>query len=459
MHIGKVNVLVRGLCALALIGCAPSYRELRAPVDAEVVRRLGPTFDARSKPKLDDLLANPIDAATASKIAVINSPRLAAAFDELGIAGGAVASSIGLGPTEIHGSYRFGETTELELDVVQNLIGLIGGGSRRAAAQAELASARASAAAATIRLVTSVEIAFTDLLAAQQQLALRQTAFDAADAAATVRERMHDAGNTTDLARARDREAREQARIALDRQTAVVQARREALNALLGLTGPQTSWQASGKLRALPAAPPALDKLEVTAITASLDLAGGRARVARTQHHARNEWIRTFVPELGVGVSVHGDTDHYSIGPVVELGIPLLDWRSGERAAANAAHRKARHELAAAAIELGAAARAARVTALAAYHEAQRIQATVLPLRQEIYDETLKHYNAMDANQFSLLMASRELVDGHQQHIDALRRYWVAMAEVTALERGVMLEPTNAHQTEAAQPSSRADAH
>ncbi|MGE0868876.1 MAG: TolC family protein [Kofleriaceae bacterium] len=459
MHIGKVNVLVRGLVGMVLVGCAPSYRELRAPVDAEVVRRLGSPFDPRQRPKLDELLAAPIDAATASKIAVINSPRLAAAFDELGIAGGAVASAIGLGPTEIHGSYRFGDPNELELDVVQNVIGLIGGGSRRAAARAELAGARAAAAAATIRLVTRVEIAFTDLLAAQQQLALRQTAFDAAGAAAAVRERMHDAGNTTDLARARDREAREQAKIALDRQAAVVQARRETLNALLGLAGTQTAWQAKGALRALPATPPALDDLEATAVAASLDLTTGRARVARAEHQARDQWIRTFVPELGIGVSVHGDTDHQSIGPLIELGIPLLDWRSGERASANAAHRKAKHELAASVIELGAAARAARVTALAAYEEARRIQTTVLPLRQEIYDQTLRHYNAMDANQFTLIVASRDLVEGQQQHVDAVRRYWTAMAEVQALERGVMLEPIVLHQTETAQPSSRSDAH
>ena len=93
----------------------------------------------------------------------------------------------------------------------------------RAAARADLAAARAKATATALRLAARVEIAFDDLIAAQQELELRRTAFDAADAAATIRERMHAAGNTSDLAQARDRDAREQARIDLARAEAAVE--------------------------------------------------------------------------------------------------------------------------------------------------------------------------------------------------------------------------------------------
>lgn len=431
------RLLVIAAVAAVLGGCTPSLSEVRRPVDAELARRIGP----QPKADLTALLAAPLDQAAAIKIALANSARLAAAFDELGIAGGSLGAALGLGPLEIDGAARFGSHTQLELDLVQNVLGLITGGKRRAAARADLVAAQALAAAHAVRLVAQVEIAFGDLLAAQQSLELRRAAFDAADAAATVRERMHAAGAASDLAQARDRDAREQARISVARAEAELELRRERLNALLGLTGAQTAWTATGALPELPAAPPALDALETKAVAANLDLAAGRAKVGGATNRAGEERMRTVLPELGVGVSVHDESGHgTSIGPMIRIGIPLLDWRGGERMRANAEVRRAEHELTATAIELRAAARAARVTALAAYQEARHVKTIVLPLRQQILDETLKHYNAMDASPFELVMARRELVDAGDQQLEALRQYWGAMAEVTALERGVALQ-------------------
>lgn len=425
------------LFAAALAGCAPSLSEVRGPVDAEIARRLGP------QPKADvaALLSAPLDQKAAVAIALANNARLLAAFDELGIAGGEVGAALGLGPVEVDGALRFGNETQLELDVVQNVLGLITGGKRRGAARAGLASAQAMASAHALRLVARVEIGFADVLAAQQAVELRRAAFDAADAAATLRERMHAAGNASDLAQARDRDAREQARLDVGRAEAEVEAKRERLNALLGLSGTQTAWTATGTLPEVPATPPALDDLETAAVIASLELAGGRARVGQAIDRRSDERMRTVLPELGVGVSVHDDGDHgTTVGPMIRIGIPLFDWRGGERMRANAEVRRAEHELTAGAIELRASARAARVMALATYQEAKHIAAVVLPLRQQILDETLKHYNAMDADPFALVLARRELVDAHDHHLDATRRYWRAMAEVTALERGVTLE-------------------
>jgi outer membrane protein TolC len=424
------------LVAAALAGCTPSLSEVRGPVDADIARRLGP------QPKADvtALLAAPLDQKAAVAIALANSARLQAAFDELGVAAGEVGAALGLGPVEIDGALRFGNETQLELDVVQNILGLITGGKRRGAARAGLVAAQAMASAHALRLVARVEIAFGDVLAAQQAVDLRRDAFDAADAAATVRERMHAAGNASDLAQARDRDAREQARLDVGRAETEVEVRRERLNALLGLSGKQTAWTANGALADLPAAPPALDGLETAAVTASLELAAGRARVGGAIDHRSDERIRTVLPELGLGVSVHDDGDRgTTVGPMIRLGIPLFDWRGGERMRANAEVRRAEHELTANAIELRASARAARVMALAAYQEAKHIATIVLPLRQQILDETLKHYNAMDADPFALVMARRELVGAYDQKLDALRRYWRAIAEVTALERGVTL--------------------
>jgi len=423
---------------VGLVACAPSPRELRAPVDAELGRRLG---DRVAPVDVAALLAAPLDAATAVKIALANSPRLAAAYDELGIAGGDVAAALGLGALTVDLQARFGGGGhQLELDAVQNLVGLIGGGRRRDAARAELAATRAHAVATALRLAARVEIAFRDVIAAQQELELRRIAFTAADTAADIRERMFAAGTTTALAQAHDRDAREQASIEVARAEAAIAGRRAALEALMGIDG--GAWTATGTLPELPAAPPALDALEDTAVRASLDLEAGRARVTAAASRASDERLHRWLPELGLGVSVIEDDFVRTIGPAVRLGIPLLDWRSGPIARAEAQQQVRTHELAATAIELRAAVRGQRAAALAAYGEAKRLRDVVLPLRQQIVDETLRHYNAMDADPFELIVARRELVDAGHQYLDALRRYHDAITATTALARGVSTEAT-----------------
>jgi outer membrane protein TolC len=415
------------VCLLA--SCVPSQHELRAPVYAVI--------GDREKVNVSALLAAPIDEKAAVAIALAHSPRLAAAFDELGIAGGEVASALGLGPAEVDVLLRWGNGHEYEIDALQSVIGLVTMPRRRAAAHADLAAARAEATATALKLSARVRIAFAGLLAAQQEVELRRTAFDAADAAATIRERMHAAGNTTDLAQARDRDAREQARIEVARAEADLERRRETLNSLLGLTGAETQWTATGTLAALPAEPPALDALEHDAVAASLELTAGRARVDAAANRAGTEQLRAFLPELAAGVAMLDVDGDFEIGPALRIGIPFLDQRAGERARSRAELAKRQHELEAAAVELRAEARAARIAALEAYQEARHLRDVVLPLRQQIVDETLLHYNAMDADPFQLIVARRDLADAGHQYLDALRRYWATMAEVDALHAGV----------------------
>jgi len=427
---------VRRWGLLVLAACAPSTSELRRPVDTELAHRLG---DDRPAAAIDTLLAHPLDADAAVRIALANSPRLLAALDQLGIAGGELATALSLGPTQIDLQLRFGHGHEYELDAVQGVLGLVTMPRRRAAAAAGLAAVQADATATALRLAGRVEIAFHDLLAAQQELELRHTAFDAADAAATLRERMFAAGNTTELAQARDRDAREQARIDVARAQAAIEARREAVNALLGLSGDRTNWTATGMLADPPAVAPRIDDLEIAAVRASLALVAGNAQVEAATDRLGAERLQAWLPELGVGVSAIDRDGTTQVGPALRLGLPIFDQRSGARAKARAEVHHAEHELAAVAVELRAAARSARVAALAAYEEARHLHDIVLPLRQQIVDETLRHYNAMDADPFQLIVARRELVEGGHAYVEALRRYWNAMTEVAALRRGALL--------------------
>jgi outer membrane protein, heavy metal efflux system len=81
------------------------------------------------------------------------------------------------------------------------------------------------------------------------------------------------------------------------------------------------------------------------------------------------------------------------------------------------------------------------IAELEAYQEARHLHDVVLPLRQKIVDETLLHYNAMDADPFQLIVARRDLADAGHRYLDALRRYANAMSEVQALRHGARVRP------------------
>ncbi|HEX7097359.1 MAG TPA: TolC family protein, partial [Acidimicrobiales bacterium] len=168
----------------------------------------------------------------------------------------------------------------------------------------------------------------------------------------------------------------------------------------------------------------------------------GRERIASAENTVGAERVRAWLPELGVGVSAIEQGEGIEVGPALRIGIPLFDQRSGPRARARATLAKAESELTAAAVELRANARATRIAALAAYQEARHLREIVLPLRQQIVDQTLLHYNAMDATPFELIVARRSLADAGHQYLDALRRYWNAMSRIGALRRGVDLGAT-----------------
>ena len=426
------------LASAALVSaCVPS----RASVMAPVVRR---SFDARLPEAIDQLLQRPLELDTAVRIAIANNRHLQARYEDLGIAAAGIAEATVLAPLEIDVSYARGldgDGGEIELDAVQDILGLVLVPHRRGAARAELAAAQIRAADATIALAAEVEIAFHELVAAQQSLELHQTAFDAASASAEIVERMHAAGNATDLDLARERKLREDERIAVARAQTDIELHREALNRLLGLTGVDTHWSVAARLAEIPAEPPALDDLEPAAITANLELEalGHEVDAARSRRGIAR--VRAVLPELGVGLSIgREDEEDWHVGPAVRIALPIFDQQQGPRARARAEQRRAEQERTATAVDVRALARAARQVALTAHAEAAHLRDVVLPLGQQVLDETLRQYNAMNATSFELLTARRELVDAGQQYIDALRRYWTAIARVEALRRGVALD-------------------
>jgi cobalt-zinc-cadmium efflux system outer membrane protein len=437
-------VMRRALLAAALLGsCVPSHSAVFGPVDRDVEKRLGVGVswgeDANATAAIDALLAKPIDVDAAVRIALARNRHLQAQYDELGIAASAVAEATVLPPLAIDADYKWAlsrDGNEIELSAVQDVLDLLQLGQRRGIANAELRSARARAVAATVALAARVEMTYVELVGAMQERELVQTEFDAAAASADLTERQHAAGNATDLQLAREQEQRERMRIELARSDQLVTEHRAHLAAVLGI-GKEAKWSTVGRLPEPPTDAPKLDDLEEAALASSLDLTALRADADAAAARRRYATVRAIVPELGVGVATaRRDGGDWEAGPALRLGIPLFNQQQAPRARARAEERRARNELAATSTDLRASAETTRSRVMQAFSEVRQLVDVVMPLRKRVLDETVLHYNAMNASTFELLTARREMIDVGRQYVDALRRYWSAMAEAKALQRG-----------------------
>jgi cobalt-zinc-cadmium efflux system outer membrane protein len=433
-----VAALVAALAAL-VAGCAPTPTALRRPVNVELARRGLPEVgvvsphQARAVEAAQALLARPLTLDAALRIALANNRRLQADAEELGVARADLIAAA-LPPVQVSATYHLGD---YEIDALADVLGLFDLAARRRAAHAEIERVTASVVGSAVRLAAEVEVAYGAMAAEQAKVALRRHHFDAAAAAALVRQRAFDAGGGTELELARQLDQRETARSLLARAEVELALARERLGRALGVSGADASWTLADAPPTLPPQPPALDALEGEAVAASTELTMARAGARARAEELGAARLRRWLPRVGVGAVAEYVEDEWSYGPAVSLSLPLT---GGDTAAARRGEsrlRKAQHELYAQAVELRSAARAARLAALGAYAEAAQLRDVVVPLRQRILDETVRHYNAMNADTIALLLAQQALVEGQHMLIAATARYAAAMAEVSALRRGV----------------------
>lgn len=434
-----------------LTSCVPSTREVRAPVDQALRARLGSVelWNPEARATQDttlDLLSRPLDAQAAVAIALRNNQRLRVALTALGVPAGQVAQATAPRATDVDFLYRRGladGASEIEINVTQDIIELITTGSRRNAASQDLQAAQLRATAMVIETAGMAEIGFYRLVAEQQLYELRQTVADLAASSFEFVSVQHAAGNVPDLTLLREQDNKAQADLDVAKSQIEVALRRQQLAAALGLPASELGWTVVTRLPALPTTlAPVAANAEAMIVAQSLERDSLQREATAATARLRLAKIRSWVPELGVGVSLGRRTtpatsaSEWDIGPAVRVALPLFNWNQGGRAVARAEVARITLTQTAYELELRATFRAALNRQQTTYAQARSIRDTILPLRNKILAEVLLHYNAMNATALELLMARRGQTEAGQQYIELLRDYWVAQAVLTTLQRG-----------------------
>jgi cobalt-zinc-cadmium efflux system outer membrane protein len=388
-----------------------------------------------------ELLAAPIGPEEAVDIALLKNADLQARFEDLGIARGRLVEASRPANIEVDGdigNFAGDRRSDFGFAATTDLARLLFLPLRRGVASAGLDAARIETGGAAMQFAYGVRNAFYDYQAAEQLLELDRTVLEAAAASYDAAERLYDAGNIPVLELANERAFYEQAQSDATLAEAAALSRREELNAWMGLSGTETNWESAGRL----AEPLSEDEipdaatLEARAIEDSLDLLGLEYRYTESARRANLARAEGLLPSLRAGAQVGREESLRQTGPVVSIELPVFDQGQGRVEAARAQMRQVEQQYGARAVRIRAAVRAARNELAIATRRVEHYQSVLLPLWEQIINETGRQYNAMQVGVFQLLVTRREQIRTGQDYVMALRNYWHARSRLDQILAG-----------------------
>ena len=398
--------------------------------------------------EVDRLLTQPLTIDDAVRIALGYSP----AFQSL-LADAAVASADATGSARIGNPvftferlFRSGAEGR-ELDIGRSLgislFDLLFLPARLEQAEFRQQQTRLQSSIALLSTVTEVRQAWVDAVAARQVARYREDMATAAGTAAELARRMQATGNFSRLQRAREQSltAEETANLIRARQNAT--AARETLIQRLGLAPSQAqALRLPDQLPALPEAPMDEATAGAALLENRLDVRIARTDLERTAKSLGLTRVTSVVNGLHVAGVRNSETGESSQrGFEIELPLPLFDFGDAARAGSEARYLAAFNRTLEVASNASSQVRVAYDGYRSAHDLARHYRNEVVPLRQNITEESVLQYNGMLIGVFELLAAARSQSASAVQAIEAERDFWRAEAALKASLLGQPIAP------------------
>jgi len=391
--------------------------------------------DQEVEKAIAELLREELTPEASVQIALLNNPNLQAIYEELGITQADVVEAGLLENPVIFGQARFpnksGESTNYEFGITQNFLNILMQPSRKKLSAIHFEQVKLHVADEVIQLVAKVRRSYFQALGAKQVRSLRKEITLAAGNSFELAQRLHSAGNISALGLATENAHFEQSRLDLaNSETALLDAR-EQLTRLMGLWGSQTNWRLPEQLPDIPVAKISLENLESMAIENRLDMAAEKKAVEALAQALGITIDWRWVGQIEVGLSTERETDRtWVTGPSLAIELPIFNQRQADIARLEAQLRRSQKRLTAQAIKIRSEVRSLRNRLIMQRNMVDHYRSTVLPLREQIVDLTLKNYNYMLTGAFDLLMAKQQEFEAYQKYLEAIRDYWIIRADM-----------------------------
>jgi cobalt-zinc-cadmium efflux system outer membrane protein len=413
--------------------------------------------DREVEKAIEDLLKIELTADAAVQIALLNNPKLQAAYEDLGITQADVVEAGLLENPVIFGQVRFPNKSEeynnYEFGITQNFLNILMQPARKKLSAIRFEQVKLQVADEVIQLAAEVRKSYFTVLGARQIRDLRKEITSAALNSFELAQRLHSAGNFSDLQLATENAHFEQSRIELAYSETALFDAREQLTRLMGLWGARTNWRLPQQLPDMPANEVPLEQLESMAIENRLDLAAERKAVDALAQALGITIDWRWIGHIEVGISRERETDKtWVTGPSLAIELPIFNQRQADIARLEAQLRRSQNRLTAQAINIRSEVRSLRNHLIMQRNLIDHYRRTVLPLREQIVDLTLKNYNYMLTGAFDLIMAKQQEFEAYQKYLEALRNYWIVQADMQRSLGGRL--PSHVHSSHNIQPNT-----
>ncbi len=440
-----------------LTGCATfdpkaGFPEMSASVEErsgmQVVWNAGTELDAQVTQKVLALLADKLTADAVVQVALLNNRELQATYAEMGVAQADLVQAGLLKNPIFDIGVLFplsGGVAKLELLTAIDFLHILYMPLRKRVAAARFEDAKLQVTGNVLDSAATVRAAFHHHQANEQMLELLQIIAQGLAISLEMAQRLHEAGNITDLDLARERALAEQAKLQRRAAEIAVRQSREQLNILMGLWGEATAWEIDRRLPDIPEQPIPLEGLESQALRQSIDLASARQRIIMAGEQLGFSRATALIPELALGASAEREGGRedgtWKVGPVVAFEVPLFDQGQARIGRSSAELRRTQQAYYALGVRIRSTVRAVRERVRGTQDRAVYYRDILLPLRERIVNESQLQYNAMQLGVFDLLRAREQQIQAGVGYIEALRDYWLARTELGQILSGRLPGP------------------
>lgn len=436
---GAAALLASSFAACASLDPRPTVDALRVDLrqrsSLELVWPADPESDAALLAATRELLADGLTADDAAQIAWQSSPELRVELEELGIAHARFVQASRLRNPSIELSrlaVRGGPGAVTEAGIAFDLLDFLIRPLRAKLGRMELEAARLRLGQHLLHVAADTRVAFYRLAAQERQAERMTTLRDLDAAAAELALRQYEAGTLSLLELERQRAAWNETRLRLAEVRLEARVAREALLRLLGLWGPDTTWQVVADVDQLPADERALPGLEQRALEQRLDMRAARAGVDLVAEALAVRQGTRFLPAgVEVGVASEKEVDGLRlIGPTLALELPIFDTGKAGIVELEGELRKARRQLEALAIDVRSQVREAQDRLQAAHDLLFFYRRTLIPQQATLFDQDLRHVNMMLHGVYDLVATRKQQLAVESEAIDRWRDYWIARVEL-----------------------------
>lgn len=378
---------------------------------------------------VQSLLAAPLCADDAVRIALINNPQLQANLAELGISEANLVQA-GRFPNPIFSYQRLTPVTEeynIERQIIFDVLGMLTLPLKVSIEKRHFEQAKLEATIAILQTAALTRKAYYNAIASAQRVAYLKDVLDAAHASAMLARKMAEVGNFSRLEQMREQIFYAQMMAELAQTEKKATHDREELTRMMGLWGEQLCFILPDRLPDLPCELEDGLELEQEALCQRLDLQWMKINIESKAKALGLTKTTRFINVFDFGYVNNTGVDlPHQRGYQLSLEVPLFDWGGAKVAKAENIYMQAVWQLRHLAIQTRSEVREFYQNYRLAYDIAKHYSEEIIPLRKHILDESLLRYNGMLIGPFELINDKIQQIISVDNYIEKLLDFWIA---------------------------------